>query len=163
MDSARLGRALGAGTRQLAKTAVEVGRAINTTPPGSAADAAGTGRSQATTAAKAAEAPRAAAPVPPQAPPPPPRATAKQVRSAARRSRGSFLKPLKQFTGTVWLQVTGTFFLLFALSLGTSAWKLRAARLAAGTPAEHHFWLYAVFAALFGYFAVSSFYRAEKR
>lgn len=74
------------------------------------------------------------------------------------------LGPLKTFSSVVWLQVTGSFFALFALALGQGLWKERAS-FHAGTaaPGSNQVWVHAGLLALFTYFAVSSFVRASRR
>jgi hypothetical protein len=89
------------------------------------------------------------------------------VRESGRRSgslsRGAagFFKPFTRVGGIVFLEVTGTFFLLFVLIFGQMAWRMRSSY-AAG--ADHWKFLAAIaFALLFVYLSVSSFWRARKR
>lgn len=72
--------------------------------------------------------------------------------------------PLATFSSALWLRVTGCFFGLVALTMTTGAWRLRGAVHSGAEPASlQHFWIFAGFAVLFGYFAVSSFVRARLR
>ncbi len=74
----------------------------------------------------------------------------------------SVWRPLALFSGVLWLRVTGLFFGLIAAAMAEGAWRLRAApRTMAGSTEAHRFWIFAFFAALFGYFTVSSFVRAS--
>jgi hypothetical protein len=86
------------------------------------------------------------------------------VQREARRAGRSFFAPLRQFTTVIWLQVTGTFFALFAVVIGEGAWRMRGALAGGVRSAEaEKFWLYAGLCAVFVYFAVSSFVRAGRR
>jgi uncharacterized membrane protein len=82
----------------------------------------------------------------------------------AKRASGSLFKPVKRFSSVLWLQVTGTFFALMAATTGLGAWRLRGA-LHKSMESHEAMKLYVcvlVFA-VFTYFAVSSFVRAERR
>jgi len=94
--------------------------------------------------------------------------SAQQVGRNARRAGGSvargvggFLRPFGRVGGTVFLEVAGTFFLLFVLVFGQMAWRLRAGY-AAG-PDHAKFVAAVVLMAVFAYLSVSSFWRARKR
>ncbi len=73
--------------------------------------------------------------------------------------------PFARLSGVLWLELTGVFFGLFALSAGVGAWKLRSAwQASTADPAAHaHFLLAVGIAVLFGYFCLSSFVRARRR
>lgn len=77
----------------------------------------------------------------------------------------SVLTPVKRLSGVLWLEFTGFFFGLFAVSAASAAWKLRDAL--HETPQNHdaHVKLLVAIAisGLFAYFCVSSFLRAKKR
>jgi hypothetical protein len=76
----------------------------------------------------------------------------------------SVWSPFAKFSTVLWLEVTGVFFLLFALITGEQVWKWHAAvRLPPTAPAAQRLYLYAALFALFGYFTVSSFVRARRR
>ncbi|MGA9718083.1 MAG: hypothetical protein WBQ79_07355 [Acidobacteriaceae bacterium] len=109
-------------------------------------------------------------------PPPPPRPStppptrppiknyaepARRVGVGTRRFGQAFFGPLKHISGTLWLEITGLFFALFAVFFGQNAWRTRASALHG---AEHaHFLLYAVVTLVFLYFCVSSFVKASRR
>jgi hypothetical protein len=84
-------------------------------------------------------------------------------RGPGRLARGAagFFKPFTRFGGTVFLEVTGAFFLLFVGVFGQMAWRMRASY-AAGP--DHAKFLAAIaISLLFVYLSVSSFWRARKR
>jgi len=152
MDRVRFGRALGVGTRAAAKSLLSAAEAAAAPDP----------------RARPAGTPQTAPPTPqpvvrPSAAPrtiPEPAAVKAQARNLGR----SVWSPFARFSSVLWLEVTGTFFAIFALIAGEAAWKVRAApRLAPGSPEARHAYLYLVIFALFAYFAVSSFVRARKR
>ena len=153
MDRVKLGRALGYGTRHAAKTLAAVAAATAAPapnpndpviPPASVISPAA--------APHRSENPRPA--------PVPLRSVPTQARVAGR----SVLAPLATFSGALWLRVTGCFFALIAFTMLSGAWRARAA-LHPGSDAGslRHFWMFAAFGVLFGYFAVSSFVRASLR
>ncbi len=174
VDRVRLGRALGYGTRHMAKTVAAIAEAAAASP-------AGTNSASSDTPASPHR------PVPPQVVPPqvlPPRPFPLQPAPRHEPHRGtqppgthstgtrtqhlkrSFLHPLAVYSGALWLRVTGSFFALLAATMGSGAWRLRAdlragPRTPAGPTAAYHFWIFMAFTALFGYFAVSSFVRAS--
>ncbi len=160
MDSVRFGRILGKGARAAAKGLYE--------------------------AVDAATAPNPNAPqaTPPQRQPAPQQPAATQTpmqviaqstaayaahKKAVSREAGrlgkSFLTPFARAGSVLWLEVTGTFFAVFAAIFISYVCKYRAAlRLnAANADAHRHLLASAAAAALFGYFAVSSFVRARRR
>ena len=142
MDNVRFGRALGKGTRAAAKSLWE------------AADAA------------ASPAPARAAQPQHRATEPVRAASAQPLRQAPgrRAARTGLFAPLRKFSGVLWLEVTGSFFGLFAAFMAEGAWKLRAAVHApAGSPDLRKLWMHVALFLLFGYFAVSSFVRARRR
>jgi hypothetical protein len=64
----------------------------------------------------------------------------------------------------VWLQVTGVFFALVAITMGAAAWKARTALHAAGNlDCVMKVCAYVAVCALFTYFTVSSFVRAARK
>ena len=81
------------------------------------------------------------------------------------RFRDSTLEPVVRLSGVLWLEVTGVFFGIFALSTGIAIWRLRSQWHAAlYHPATHGGLLVAVAVfALFSYFCLSSFVRARRR
>jgi hypothetical protein len=82
---------------------------------------------------------------------------AAQVSTAAARGAGGFLKPFKRVGGILWLEVTGTFFLLFALVFGGYAWQ------SWKTHTMKSVELSVAVAAVFLYLGLSSFWRARRR
>lgn len=150
MDKVRLGRILGAGTRQAARTAVE-----------------------AMDAAMAPDPKRQAAPVAasaPQTPHPPTETrapiqtvlqTVRAVDQGKKAARKAALAPVKRASRILWLEVTGSFFLLFAMGFALNTWKNRVA-LHPGTLNHRYFVTFAVLTVVFSYFGISSFVRARK-
>ncbi len=162
VDKVRLGRALGYGTRHMAKTVAAVAEAATAPQPISP---------PATPVAASASQPASG----PGAEAIPPRsalegrvvsnhAAAQPLGGRARYLKHSLWQPLAVFSGALWLRVTGVFFALLASTMGAAAWRQRSdLHTAAGFSGAHHFWLFGCFTALFGYFAVSSFIRANLR
>lgn len=86
---------------------------------------------------------------------------ARRVGQGTRRFGQAFFGPLVHTGATLWLEITGLFFALFALFFAQNVWKLRAAYRGG---AEHgHLLLYIVLTAAFCYFSGSSFLRARRR
>lgn len=166
MDRVRLGRALGYGARHATKTLISAVDAATAPDPSAALR---TGPS-ATTSQRAAQ-PTAANP----SPQPSPIAqvaeayrNVAEVKKAARtHARGlgqSVLTPVKRFSSVLWLEVTGTFFALFAVVLGQGVWRLRNSFKASPVSSEaHKVYFYLAVFLVFAYFSVSSFVRANRR
>ena len=77
--------------------------------------------------------------------------------------RAGTLPALREASRALWLEVTGSFFALFALVFAAAAWRLRG-YLHSAVPQDH--WRFAaicVVCCLFGWFAVSSFLSARRR
>lgn len=149
MDKVRLGRILGAGARHAARTAVQAVDAATAADPN----------------------PPAARPLS-QRPSPTPHQifdaltqTARAVdqgKQAARTAvKTAALAPLKRASKVLWLEITGSFFLLFALPFVGYAYKTRDG-IHTASPEHAHFLLYCGLAALFAYFSASSFLRARR-
>jgi hypothetical protein len=85
----------------------------------------------------------------------------KMVRESVARGVGGFLRPFARVGGILWLEVTGSLFLLFALVLLPALWRTRPAHLSG--PYERSFLVAAGIAAMFLYLGISSFWRARKR
>ncbi len=161
VDKVRLGRALGYGTRHAAKTLAAVAEAA-TAPdpqasrqaPSSATPHQAQAQSQTGTAPPTAG-PRTRVKIPSAVP------SAAQLRGAGRSMWG----PLAAYSGALWLRVTGLFFAVLAMAMASGAWRQRGIlrNPAASTENLHHLWVFVGFAALFGYFAISSFLRANLR
>lgn len=145
MEPNRFGRKLGIGVRVASRMAKE--RAAK------AASATQTASQTAT-----ATAPRTA-------PPPAPKKNfaepARRVGEGTRRFGKAFFGPVKHISGTLWLEITGLFFALFALFFGQNAWKTRASALHG--PEHPQFLLYALVTLIFVYFCISSFVKAARR
>jgi hypothetical protein len=77
------------------------------------------------------------------------------------RGVGGFLRPFRRVGGTLWLEVTGTFFFMFVLVFARAMWRVRASCVQG--PDHLRFLGYATVAAVFLYLTVSSFWRARKR
>ena len=122
---------------------------------------------------KSASRPQAPAPVataprtaePKSAPPPRPQKSyaepARRVGIGTRRFGQAFFGPFRHVSGTLWLEITGLFFALFATFFAQSAWRTRASALHG--PEHTHFVLYIVVALVFVYFCVTSFLKASRR
>lgn len=77
------------------------------------------------------------------------------------RGAGGFLRPFARVGSALWLEVTGVFFVLFALVFVRAMWQLRANAL--DGPERWKFAGSAAMVLLFLYLAASSFWRARKK
>lgn len=171
MDAVRFGRALGFGARQAAKTVVRAVDAARTENPSRPAASA------------------AATAMPPTRPVPPPASAsaravspvfsasptarsdaqtgtqARGVQEGLSRFKASAVEPVIRLSSVLWLEVTGVFFGIFALSTAIAIWRLRADWRAVLRHPEAHGSLVAPVAIflLFAYFCISSFVRARRR
>jgi hypothetical protein len=155
MDSARFGRVLGIGTRLAAKTLVNaVDAAASPNPSGAHANAKAAAAGTAQHVAQATV--RSANQV---------MQTGQELAQGGRRFGESFWGLVKRLSGVLWLEFTGVFFGIFAVYSGSGAWKLRGnLRETAGNHDAHvHLLLAAAMSVLFGYFCVTSFWRAGRR
>ncbi len=84
------------------------------------------------------------------------------VREGGARFGKAVWGPFLKLSGVLWLEVTGVFFGLFALTAAIGIWKSRS-EFRAGVAVEHRLWFAVGMLALFGYFSVSSFVRARRR
>jgi hypothetical protein len=99
------------------------------------------------------------------------RAAAQAIKTTENLNRGgkqlsqSVWSPMKRLSGVLWLEFTGVFFGLFALSAGSAAWKLRGALHETATNHDERMKLLLAIgiALLFGYFCISSFLRARRK
>jgi hypothetical protein len=184
MDRVRFGRALGYGARQAVKTLVAAADAATADSPSSNPPSVPVGSSGAAKVRGATlverEAPRPASPPaaangaaragaktgPPTARKP---ANARDLRKGVGRGAKRFGEavwgPVVRLSGVLWLEVTGVFFGVFALSAGMAVWRLHGDWHTTATNAAGHRSLMFALAMLlvFGYFCVSSFSRAKKR
>jgi hypothetical protein len=88
-------------------------------------------------------------------------AKAKGVARGAKRFGEAVWGPMAHTGGVLWLEITGLFFVLFALFFGQNVYKFRYSYL--GGPDHVHFLVYAAFTVLFAWFALSSFYKARRK
>jgi hypothetical protein len=77
--------------------------------------------------------------------------------------------PFARLSTVLWLEITGSFFALFALFAGSAVWSHRADLNPAvhSTPASHdarlHLLVFLSMALVFAYFSISSFVRAYRK
>ena len=155
MEPNRFGRKLGIGVRVASRMAKE-----------RAAKAASAPQSATQTASPAVPQQSNAAPRPSTPPPAPHPAKnyaepARRVGEGTRRFGKAFIGPLAHVSGTLWLEITGLFFALFAAFFGQNAWKIRASALHG--PDHAHFLVATIAALVFAWFSISSFIKAERR
>jgi hypothetical protein len=148
MEPNRFGRKLGIGVRVASRMVKERAAQANN----AAASTPQAAPSQATTSRPAT--------------PPPARKKnlvepARRVGEGTRRFGQAFWEPLKHVSATLWLEITGLFFALFALFFGQNAWNTRTSALHG--PQHAQFLLYAVATLIFLYFSISSFVKAARR
>jgi hypothetical protein len=145
MEPKRFGRKLGIGVRvasRMAKERAAKASSASATPAGTATQAA------------------------PRTPPSPsPKKNyvepARRVAEGTRRFGQAFLGPLKHVSGTLWLEITGLFFALFAIFFGQNAWRTHASALHG--PEHARFLVYAAVTLVFLYFCITSFIKAAHR
>jgi hypothetical protein len=146
MEPNRFGRKLGIGvrvaSRMVKERAAQANNATASTP-------------------QAAPPPRPATPPPPPAPKKNLVEPARRVGEGTRRFGQAFLGPVKHVSATLWLEITGLFFALFALFFGQNAWNTRTSALHG--PHHAQFLLYAIVTLIFLYFCISSFIKAARR
>ncbi|MDE3105853.1 MAG: hypothetical protein KGK08_11825 [Acidobacteriota bacterium] len=165
MDSARLGRVLGIGTRLAAKTVVAAVDAATAPNPNAAAPAPPTEPKQPEAPAQPA-APAGAARATTAKPAETRRQSAVQgVQRGGRRFGEAVWRPLSRAGGVLWYEFTGVFFGLFVVVAATEVWKRRSAWHATLANHDEHTRLLAALAmgSLFAYFCVSSFVKAGRR
>jgi hypothetical protein len=163
MEPHRFGRKLGIGVRVASRMAKE-----------RAAQASAASASQTNSQSNSAPAGAAPRTPPPQRPATPPFPTspspgpkknftepARRVGEGTRRFGKAFAGPLVHVSGTLWLEITGLFFALFALFFAQNAWNARASALHG--PQHAYFLLYASVTLVFIYFCISSFLKARRR
>ena len=149
MEPNRFGRKLGIGVRvasRMAKERAAQAKAASSNP--SAAPQSNT-------------TPRPAAPQPASRPAKNLVEPARRVGEGTRRFGQAFFGPLKHVSGTLWLEITGLFFALFAVFFGQNAWNTRGS--AVHGPQHNLFLLYAIVTLVFLYFCISSFVKAMRR
>lgn len=108
--------------------------------------------------------PRPSTPKGPATPPRPARNLAEPARRVGvgtRRFGQAFFGPFVRVSRSLLLEVTGLLFALFALFFAQNAWRTRAS---AVRGVDHaHFLIYAIIGAVFLYFSISSFFKANRR
>jgi hypothetical protein len=171
MDSVRFGRALGIGARAAAKTLVtavdaatspnpsaevKAKEAAGAVPRANAGPTAASGKGEATAARLGEKAARTTAQV---------RQTGRGLKEGGRRFGEAVWGPLVKVSGALWLELTGVFFGIFAVFAATGAWKMKAAlrETAANHDAHGRLLISVAMAAVFGYFCISSFVKANRR
>lgn len=165
MDKVRLGRILGQGARQAARTAWDAIDAA-TAPDPNARPASRPAGGQGS----------AASPPPPLRSPENPtqpsrdavvstiaRAVdaAQTIERGKRQMKQAALAPIKKAGRALWLEVTGAFFAIFALGFAFNAFRLKDHFHPGDTQRSVIFFNAALFL-LFAYFSASSFHRARK-
>jgi hypothetical protein len=171
MDSVRFGRVLGIGTRLAAKTVaaavdaatspspsaeVKAKKAAGAVPSAEAGPTATSGRAETPAARLGEKAARTTTQV---------RQTGRGLKQGGKRFGEAVWGPLVKVSGALWLELTGVFFGIFAVFAATGAWKMRAAlrETAANHDAHGRLLISVAMAALFGYFCISSFVKANRR
>lgn len=142
MEPNRFGRKLGIGVRVASRMVKE--RAASATPTQST--------------------PPPATPPPAPAPKSPTRSyvePARRVGEGTRRFSKAFVGPLAHVSRTLWFEITGLLFALFALFFAQNAWKLRGALHQQG-PDHTRFLLYCAVTLIFLYFSGSSFWKSAR-
>jgi len=188
MDSVRFGRALGMGARSAAKALAGAVDAATAPNPAQRRKESQTSAPSPRPPVKpvvstAAPARPAAAPVRPAASGPiasAARSAAKGAASAAihveatrkgiarggKRFGESVWGPFARLSNVLWLEITGSFFGIFALFAASAVWSHRADLNPANHPprdARLHLLVFLAMALVFTYFSVSSFVRAYRR
>lgn len=157
MDSVRFGKVLGIGARLAARTVAQaVDAAAAPNPSAAPLKAAAKAENKSAAARVGEQAARATAQV---------RTTAAGLKQGKKRFGEAVWGPFARAGGVLWLEFTGVFFGLFAVSAATGAWKLRSAM--HGTAANHEvhmkFIIAVGVAVVFGYFCVTGFLRAGRK
>ena len=147
MDRERFGRALGQGAREAAKAVMKAADAAASPDPKAvtarqqAGYSAGTAVRQGVVEAKA---------------------TSAGLKEGGKRFGEAVWGPFARASGQLWLELTGVFFGLFALSAAIEIIRERSAFAAGGEEARKG-WFAVVMLVVFGYFALTSFLRANRR
>ena len=89
------------------------------------------------------------------------RAVTQLASGGVARGAHGFLRPFRRVGGILWLEVTGAFFLLFALVFSQTLWRIRASFIHG--PDHQRFLIATAMTAVFLYLGISSFWRARKR
>jgi hypothetical protein len=87
--------------------------------------------------------------------------TAGRTAKGVARGVGGFLRPFRRVGGILWLEMTGAFFLLFAVAAALPLWRHRPSHIYG--PYDKNFLAAAIIMVVFFYLGVSSFWRARRR
>lgn len=153
MDSGRLGRVLGIGTRLAARTlvqAVDAATAPNPSAQPKQGKAENAGRAAAARVTGTANRVRV---------------TGTGLKEGGKRFGEAVWGPLARASGALWLELTGVFFGIFAVFAGGNAWKMRWAlhETTANHDAHSRLLISVGMMVVFGYFCASSFVKASRR
>lgn len=167
MDRVKFGRALGIGARAAAKTLVMAVDAATAPNPSAAvgqdADVskgvnppAGGGKAEASGGRVPEQVARTAAQV---------KQTGQGLKQGGKQFNKAVGGRLVRLSGALWLELTGVFFGIFAVSAIAGSWRMRAAlrETAENHDAHVRLLISLTMAAVFGYFCVSSFVKANRR
>ena len=173
MDSVRFGRALGMGARNAAKAvAVAAEAAAAPSPAPVVRPRAVAPRPSSTQVAasfraveRVSESPASAASRTDAGSTSNPGRTSQNIVRGGRRFGEAVWGPFARLSGVLWLEITGSFFGLFALFAGQAVWTHRAdLRIGAvNHDSRIHALVFLAMALVFGYFCISSFLRARRR
>jgi hypothetical protein len=156
MEPKRFGRKLGIGVRVASRMAKErAAKAASSAPQAAATQTAPQSAQQSNTI------PRPSAPKPAPRPIKNYAEPARRVGEGTRRFSKAFWGPLAHVSGTLWLEITGLFFALFAAFFGQNAWKIRASALHG--PDHAHFVVATLATLVFAWFCITSFIKASHR
>ena len=163
MQPNRLGRILGIGARvaadELRKRTAQAA-STTTAPAPRSGPPASAPRPSVTAAPSSAASKPSASPSKPNLPSSASIATgSRRLARGAGRFGASLWHPFAYASGILWLQITGLFFAFFAVGFSLHSWQLYRA---AGWR-DDHLPLYLIFGVLFAWFAVSSFWRANRK
>jgi len=156
MDSGRLGRVLGIGTRLAARTLVQAVDAASAANPHASPVQQKPSKAENAGRVAAARATGTAGKL---------HVTGRGLAAGGKRFGEAVWGPLAKASGALWLELTGVFFGMFAVFAGANAWKIRWAlhETAANHDAHSRLLMSVAMAAVFGYFCVSSFVKANRR
>ena len=169
MDRVRFGRALGYGARHATKTLLSAVDAATASNPSAAASQGSPQQSSRQQGSPQSN------PTANTTPRPSPIAQAAEAyrtvteakKAAKTHARGlgqSMFTPVRRFSSVLWLEVTGTFFALFAVVLGQAVWRQHTSfKASPSSPEAHKAYFYLALFLVFAYFSVSSFVRASRR
>ena len=161
MDSVRFGRALGFGARAATKTLVTAVDAATAPNPSAARKTAdGPGATSVAAESTAARLGQKAAQTTAQVV-----LTGQGLKRGGKRFGEAVWGPFVKASNQLWLELTGVFFGIFAVSAASSAWKMRGGlhETAGNHDAHMHLLLAVAMAVVFGYFCVSSFVKSSRR